>query len=159
MTTVLSELTPPVGANKRDRRVGRGAGSGLGKTCGRGYKGQKARAGGSINKTHFQGGQTPIQRRLPKRGFRRPFVVETVVVNVGHLERFDGGSELIGRVWHAAGIKIPRGARIKILGQGELTKALSVNANAFSESARAKILAAGGSVTLVGTVESISSKD
>ena len=88
MSDILSKLTPPVGAVTKERRIGRGVGSGLGKTAGRGQRGQKARSKGNINKLHFQGGQTPMQRRLPKRGFRNPFRVETAALNIGELERF-----------------------------------------------------------------------
>src|SRR5262252_9443078 len=93
---ILSKLQAPEGARTNDRRVGRGPGSGLGKTGGRGQKGQKARSKGNINKKHFQGGQTPIQRRLPKRGFRNPLADVVAVVNVGALEVFDAGATVDG---------------------------------------------------------------
>src|SRR5258706_13524090 len=88
MRDILSKLSPPEGAVTKERRIGRGVGSGLGKTAGRGQKGQKARSKGNINKLHFQGGQTPMQRRLPKRGFRNPFPTETAAFNVAALARF-----------------------------------------------------------------------
>ena len=88
MSDVLSRLAPPPGARHSVRRVGRGPGGGKGKTSGKGMKGQKARKPGNFHKTHFQGGQTPIQRRLAKRGFRVPFPIETVIVNISQLERF-----------------------------------------------------------------------
>src|SRR5277367_1960793 len=91
---ILSKLAAPEGAVTKKLRVGRGVGSGLGKTAGRGQKGQKARSKGNINKKHFQGGQTPIQRRLPKRGFRNPLADKVVEVNVGSLESFDAGAEV-----------------------------------------------------------------
>src|SRR5438874_12325101 len=94
MRDILSKLSPPEGAVTKERRIGRGVGSGLGKTSGRGQKGQKARSKGNINKLHFQGGQSPMQRRLPKRGFRNPFGAETAAVNVGDLERFDKGTSV-----------------------------------------------------------------
>src|SRR5829696_4192994 len=91
---ILSKLQKPVGATTTARRIGRGVGSGLGKTSGRGQKGQKARSKGNINKKHFQGGQTPMQRRLPKRGFRNPFPVQTAALNIGELERFPAGANV-----------------------------------------------------------------
>src|SRR5687768_5710239 len=91
---ILSKLVAPEGAVTRKVRVGRGVGSGIGKTSGRGQKGQKARSKGNINKKHFQGGQTPIQRRLPKRGFRNPLAAVVVNVNVGALEIFDSGASV-----------------------------------------------------------------
>jgi len=149
MTDILSRLSPPEGARTREKRVGCGVGSGLGKTCGRGQKGQKSRNPGNIHKLHFEGGQTPMQRRLPKRGFRLPFPVYTVSVNVSDLERFDQGSEVDEAALRQARLVQRRGARIKILGGGELTKALKVTAHGFSKSAAAKIEKAGGTVTVI----------
>ncbi|MCC6217056.1 MAG: 50S ribosomal protein L15 [Polyangiaceae bacterium] len=154
MNRPLSRLTPPVGAVKTSKRVGRGIGSGLGKTCGRGQKGQKARHGGNIGKLHFQGGQTPMQRRLPKRGFRVPFPVETIAINVGQLERFDDGATVDEAALRTA--RLVQGhavARIKILGDGELTKKLAVTAHAFSASARARIEALGGTATAIAPAD------
>src|SRR3954468_10822040 len=94
MTALLSRLSPAPGSKKNEKRFGRGIGSGLGKTCGRGTKGQKARKGGNIGKLHFQGGQTPLQRRLPKRGFRVPFPIETAGINLSDLERFADGTDV-----------------------------------------------------------------
>ena len=144
MSTILSRLTPPLGAVKTSKRLGRGVGSGLGKTCGKGMKGQKARHGGNFGKLHFQGGQTPIQRRLPKRGFRNPFPADTAALNVGELERFPVGANVDEKALR--GVKLVRGqaSRIKILGDGELTKKLTVTAHAFSKSALEKIEKAGG---------------
>jgi large subunit ribosomal protein L15 len=144
MSDVLSRLGSPAGARHSERRIGRGPGSGVGKTCGRGQKGQKARKPGTIGKLHFQGGQTPIQRRLPKRGFRVPFPVVTDVVNVGDLERFDKGATVDEAALRETRLVQRRGARIKVLGSGEITKKLTVSAHAFSASAKSKIEAAGG---------------
>lgn len=146
---ILSKLQAPEGAVKSRTRVGRGVGSGLGKTSGRGQKGQKARSKGNINKLHFQGGQTPMQRRLPKRGFRNPLAAIVANVNVGDLERFEAGAQV-----NAASLREQRLVRgrfdiIKILGTGELTKAVTVTAHRFSKSASEKIEKAGGkAVTL-----------
>ncbi len=144
MSDILSRLAPPPGARHKEKRVGRGVGSNLGKTCGRGQKGQKARTGGQINKLHFQGGQTPMQRRLPKRGFKVPFPVVTVAINVADLERFAEGSTVDEQVLRDSRLVQGRDVRIKILGDGDLTKALTVSAHGFSKSAVAKIEKAGG---------------
>src|SRR5260221_8914029 len=96
MRDILSKLSPPEGAVTKERRIGRGVGSGLGKTAGRGQKGQKARSKGNINKKHFQGGQTPMQRRIPKRGFRNPLADVVANVNVGSLEAFGAGAIVDG---------------------------------------------------------------
>ena len=142
--TALSRLKPPDGAQRTQKRLGRGVGSGLGKTCGKGQKGQKARHGGNFGKLHFQGGQTPIQRRLPKRGFRVPFPVHVVAINVGALERFKAGSKVDEQALRDARLVQGKGVRIKILGDGELKKKLEVEAHAFSKSASEKIEKAGG---------------
>jgi large subunit ribosomal protein L15 len=144
MRDILSRLSPPEGAVTKERRIGRGVGSGLGKTAGRGQKGQKARSKGNINKLHFQGGQTPMQRRLPKRGFRNPFGTDTTALNVGELERFPVGANVDEKALR--GVRLVRGQteRIKILGDGELTKKLTVTAHAFSKMAVQKIEKAGG---------------
>ena len=148
MSQILSRLSSPAGARTREKRVGAGVGSGLGKTCGRGMKGQKARNPGNIGKAHFQGGQTPIQRRLPKRGFRVPFPIYTVGINVGQLERLDAGK--VGEEQlRAARLVQKADARIKILGGGELTKKLEVTAHGFSKAAQAKIEKAGGKCVVV----------
>ena len=149
MADILSKLSPPKGAVTKETRVGRGVGSGLGKTAGRGQKGQKARSKGNINKLHFQGGQTPMQRRLPKRGFRNPFGVDTASLNVGELERFAVGANVDEKALRGA--KLVRGQhdRIKILGDGELSKKLTVTAHAFSKSAIQKIEKAGGKAILL----------
>ena len=144
MSSVLSELAPPEGARSKERRLGRGPGSGAGKICGRGFKGQKARQPGNLGKVNFQGGQTPMQRRLPKRGFRRPFVEKIIAINVSALERFDAKSQVDEKVLRDARLVQGLGGEIKILGAGELSKALTVVAHSFSPSARLKIEAAGG---------------
>ena len=146
MTSTLSRLSCPSGSRHAEKRVGRGPGSRVGKTSGRGQKGQKARNGGNIGKLHFEGGQTPMQRRLPKRGFNVPFPVITVAVNVSDLERFEAGSEVDEKALRGA--RIVQGAvnRIKVLGDGELKKKLTVSAHKFSKSAREKIEKAGGKV-------------
>jgi len=148
MADTLSKLTPPGGATGQKTRVGRGVGSGLGKTSGRGQKGQYARTRGF--KPHFEGGQTPIQRRLPKRGFRNAFPTVTASVNVGDLELFDGGASIDERALVQRGLVKGRFDRIKILGDGGLTKAVTVSAHAFSKTAADKIEKAGGKVVIVG---------
>lgn len=146
---ILSKLQAPEGAVTKNLRVGRGVGSGVGKTSGRGQKGQKARSTGNINKKHFQGGQTPIQRRLPKRGFRNPFADIVANVNVGMLEAFDDGADVdaTALVEH----RLVRGKFdvLKILGSGELTKKLTVTAHRFSKGAVAKIEKAGGKAVVL----------
>jgi len=149
MSTTLSRLSPPAGARHKERRVGRGTGSGVGQTCGRGDKGQKARHGGNIGKLHFQGGQTPLQRRLPKRGFRVPAPELTVSLNVADLERFAVGSTVDDAALREARLVQDRGARVKILGEGELTKKLTVVAYKFSQSAVEKIERAGGKAVVL----------
>lgn len=146
MSSALSRLSRPAGSRHAERRVGRGVGSNLGKTCGRGQKGQKARNGGNIGKLHFEGGQTPIQRRLAKRGFRVPFPIVTVAINVADLERFEAGSEVDEQALRDARLVQGKVDRIKILGQGELKAKLTVSAHKFSASAKQKIEQAGGKV-------------
>jgi large subunit ribosomal protein L15 len=149
VSAVLSRLAPSPGSSKKEKRFGRGIGSGLGKTCGKGSKGQKARHGGDFGHLYFQGGQTPIQRRIPKRGFRRPFPVETVTVNLSALERFDAGSTVDEKALRDARLVQGRGVRIKVLGDGELKKKLVVSAHGFSSSAKEKIEKAGGTVVVL----------
>jgi large subunit ribosomal protein L15 len=146
MADILSKLQAPPGANQKKTRVGRGLGSGLGKTCGRGQKGQKARTTGRFSKRQFEGGQTTFQRRLPKRGFYNPFRANVAIVNVGDLERFEAGAVVDEALLRNA--KLLRGAcdSIKVLGEGELTKALTVSVHTASRSAIAKIEGAGGKV-------------
>lgn len=154
MSDVLSRLAPPDGAVKKAKRLGRGIGSGLGKSSGRGQKGQKARSTGNIGKRHFQGGQTPIQRRLPKRGFNNPFAAPSAEVNVCDLERFPSGTVVDEAALLASRLVSKKGLRIKVLGEGELTKSLTVHAHKFSASALEKISKAGGNTVVVETVKS-----
>jgi len=138
----LESLRPPEGVKRSSKRVGRGPGTGRGKTAGRGHKGQKARAGGST-KPWFEGGQMPLQRRLPKRGFRPFKRVEYQVVNVRDLERLTG-DEATPETMRAAGLIRSLSRPVKILGDGELARGIKVTAHAFSRSAREKIEKAGG---------------
>jgi large subunit ribosomal protein L15 len=146
---ILSKLQAPEGANTKRLRVGRGVGSGLGKTAGRGQKGQKARSKGNINKKHFQGGQTPIQRRLPKRGFRNPLADKVANVNVGDLEAFADGAEVNAITLRAARLVRGRYDVLKVLGEGDLSKKLTVHAHRFSKGAVTKIEKAGGKVVVI----------
>ena len=143
----LNELKDNEGATKNRIRVGRGIGSGKGKTCGRGQKGQKSRSGVAVN--GFEGGQMPLYRRLPKRGFTNRNTKEIVGINVSALERFENDAVVTVESLMEIGIvKNPRDG-VKILGNGELTKKLTVKVNAFSEGAKAKIEAAGGTCEVV----------
>jgi large subunit ribosomal protein L15 len=145
---ILSRLRAPKGAVKDRRRIGRGPGSGLGTTGGKGQKGQYARAGGQV-RAGFEGGQTPLFRRLPKTGFHNPFSKDVATINVGMLARFDAGSTVDADALRKAGLL--RGAfdSLKILGDGKLEKALTVRANAFSQGAKAQIEQAGGKAELI----------
>ena len=139
----LNTLKPALGSVKNRKRIGRGPGSGHGKTATKGHKGQKARSGGSI-KAGFEGGQMPLQRRLPKRGFTPLDRIEYSLVNLKQLEVFEAGATVDAVALAAKGlIKCPSKA-VKILGNGELSKALKVSATKFSQSAKDKIAAAGG---------------
>ena len=144
----LHELSPAEGAAKKSKRVGRGHGSGWGKTAGKGHKGQKARSGGSI-RPGFEGGQMPLQRRIPKRGFNNIFAKTIIAVNVAALEVFEDGAEVNAQALAEKGIVKKACDGIKILGNGSLTKKLTVKANAFSESAKQKIEAAGGKAEVI----------
>jgi large subunit ribosomal protein L15 len=139
----LHELSPASGASKSAYRKGRGPGSGNGKTAGRGHKGQKARSGGGV-RPGFEGGQMPLQRRVPKRGYNNIFASEYVAINVDVLNRFEDGSVVDAQAISQAGIVKNTRDGIKILGRGELTKKLTVVAAGFSATAREKIEAAGG---------------
>ena len=140
----LHELAPPEGARKDRRRVGRGLGTGKGKTSGRGMKGQNARSGGGVP-PYFEGGQLPLVRKLPyRRGFRNPFKVEYEVVNLDQLDRFDADTAITPSVLREVGLVRSGDAPVKILGRGSLSKPLSVQAHAFSAAAREAIRAAGG---------------
>ena len=140
----LSNLKPAAGSHRSRRRIGRGVGSGLGKTSGKGHKGSKARAGGSTN-PGFEGGQMPMYRRLPKRGFTNPFKVTAQVVNLRQLDRLSG-AEVSPATLHAAGLVKQPDRPIKLLAMGDVARALTVRGLAVSASARAKIEAAGGAV-------------
>ena len=144
----LSCLKPAIGSTKTRKRIGRGAGSGLGKTSGKGHKGQKARSGGSI-KAGFEGGQMPLQRRLPKRGFRPLEKTDYAIINLRDLELFDAGSVIDLDDYGLAGLVNDIKDGIKILGDGELTKVLTVKAHKFSKSAQEKIEKAGGTVEVL----------
>ncbi len=144
----LSNLQPAIGSTKNRKRLGRGAGSGTGKTAGKGHKGQKARSGGSI-KAGFEGGQMPLQRRLPKRGFTNTAKKVYVLIKLQDLDRFEAGSVVDIEALGQAGLlsKIVDG--VKVLGNGELGKALTVKAHKFSKSAVEKIEAAGGKAEVI----------
>ena len=139
----LHELSPAPGSVKEAYRKGRGAGSGNGKTAGKGHKGQKARSGGGV-RPGFEGGQMPLHRRIPKRGFNNIFAKEYVSINVDVLNRFEDGAVVDAEAISKAGIVKNTRDGIKILGRGELTRKLTVVAVAFSASAKEKIEAAGG---------------
>ena len=140
----LHELSPAPGSNKPVKRIGRGPASGQGKTAGKGHKGQKARAGRGM-RPGFEGGQMPLQRRLPKRGFNNIFAKEIAIVNVGALnDAFEAGAVVDVAALIESGLVKKELDGIKVLGHGELTKALTVKAAAFSKEAKAKIEAAGG---------------
>ena len=144
----LSNLKPNEGAVSERSRVGRGHASGHGKTAGRGHKGQKARSGGST-RLGFEGGQMPLYRRIPKRGFKNYNYKEIIGINVSKLDVFENGTEVTVETLIEAGIvKNPREG-FKILGDGELTKKLTVKVNAFSKSAEEKITAAGGTCEVI----------
>jgi large subunit ribosomal protein L15 len=139
----LNTLKPALGSTKNRKRIGRGPGSGHGKTATKGHKGQKARSGGSI-KAGFEGGQMPLQRRLPKRGFTPIDRIEYSVVNIKQLEVFDAGSIVDPTALVSKGLIKNTCNAVKILGNGDLSKALKVTATKFSQSARDKIIACGG---------------
>ena len=139
----LNELSPAAGSAKAAYRKGRGAGSGNGKTAGKGHKGQNARSGGGV-RPGFEGGQLPLYRKLPKRGFNNRFAVNYAIVNVEALNAFDNGAVVDAAALVAAKLVRKELDGIKILGNGELTKALTVKATVFSATAKEKIEAAGG---------------
>ena len=145
----LHELSPAAGSTKERKRIGRGAGSGQGKTAGKGHKGQKARAGRGM-RPGFEGGQMPLQRRIPKRGFVNIFRTEMAIVNVAAIEKaFEAGETVTIDALIEKGLvkKILDG--VKVLGHGDITKAITVQANAFSETAKQKIEAAGGKAEVI----------
>lgn len=144
----LSNLQPSYGSTHSKKRIGRGHGSGTGKTAGKGHKGQNARSGGGV-KPGFEGGQMPLQRRLPKRGFKPLSRKEYTLVNLRDLELFDTGSVVDLETLGVAGLIGQLKDGVKILGDGDLTKKLTVKAHKFSKSAQAKIEAAGGTVEVI----------
>ena len=141
----LYELSPAAGSVKSSFRKGRGPGSGNGKTAGKGHKGQNARSGGGV-RPGFEGGQLPLYRKLPKRGFKNRFAVNYAIVNVDSLNAFDNGAVVDLEALKAARLVRKELDGLKILGSGELTKALTVKATVFSAAAKAKIEAAGGKI-------------
>ena len=152
MSITLHNLHPNPGATKTKKRLGRGRGSGTGKTSGKGVKGQKARPGHHGARFAFEGGQMPMPRRIPKRGFKNPNRVEAYPINVATLEKiFDAGTTVDLEALRAKGLVPKLAEHIKILGEGELKKKLTIHAHGVSESARSKIEAAGGTITLIET--------
>jgi len=147
----IEDLQPAEGSRSGKRRVGRGVGSGLGKTSGKGHKGQKARSGGIKGKgAGFEGGQMPLQRRLPKRGFRNcPFSKKYAVINLKDLSRIGELGVITPEVLHEKGIVKDLKDGLKVLGEGEIRKAITVKAHAFSSTAQEKITAAGGKAEVI----------
>lgn len=144
----LHELSPALGSTKEAKRIGRGHGSGNGKTAGKGHKGQKARAGRGI-RAGFEGGQMPLQRRLPKRGFNNIFAEAWTAINVSALEVFEDGATVNAAALLEKGIIKKADMPVKVLGNGKLTKKLTVNLNAYSAAAAEKINAAGGKAEVI----------
>ena len=144
----LNDLSPAAGSTKEAYRKGRGSGSGNGKTAGRGHKGQKARSGGGT-RIGFEGGQMPLARRIPKRGFNNIFAKPLESVNVSVLDKFEDGAVVDAQALLDAGILSKCRYGVKILGNGEITKKLTVKASAFSETAKEKIEAAGGKAEVI----------
>ena len=144
----LHELAPAAGSTKDSKRIGRGHGSGWGKTAGKGHKGQNARSGGGV-RPGFEGGQTRLARRIPKRGFNNIFAAKYTAINVSDLEKFVDGTVVDGELLVAAGVVKDCGNGIKVLGNGELTKKLTVKAAAYSASTKEKIEKAGGEAEVI----------
>ena len=144
----LSELSPAVGSTKAGFRKGRGTGTGNGKTAGRGHKGQKARSGGKV-RVGFEGGQMPLARRVPKRGFNNVFAKPLTAINVAALNAFEDGAVVDAQALLEKGIVTKCTYGIKVLGNGSVTKKVTVKAAAFSESAKEKIVAAGGKYEVI----------
>ncbi|MCL5935279.1 MAG: 50S ribosomal protein L15 [Bacillota bacterium] len=144
----LSELRPAPGSRTKPTRKGQGIGSGLGKTSGKGHKGQNARAGGGV-RPGFEGGQMPLQRRFPKRGFTNIFKKKITAINLDALNVFEPGTEVTPEVLLSAGVIKKIGDGVKILGDGTLEKALTVKVHAFSKTAAEKIAAAGGKAEVI----------
>lgn len=144
----LDDLKPAAGSNKKRKRVGRGDGSGHGKTSCRGHKGQGARSGGNT-KPGFEGGQMPLQRRLPKRGFHNIFRNEMAVVNLAQLDALAAAGEIVPETMSQYGLISGKNRQVKVLGEGNWTKPVTVRAHGFSASAKEKIEAAGGKAELI----------
>lgn len=144
----LHELSPAPGSAKKSWRRGRGPGSGNGKTAGKGHKGQNARSGGGV-RLGFEGGQLPLYRKLPKRGFKNRFAKTYAIVNVGDLNRFNDGERVNLETLMEAGIVRAALDGLKVLGNGDITKKITVEAKIFSASAKAKIEAAGGAAEVI----------
>ena len=145
----LNELTPAEGSTKVAKRIGRGHGSGNGKTAGKGHKGQKARSGGSI-RPGFEGGQMPLQRRVPKRGFNNIFAAKAAIVNLGDIDaRFEAGAVVDAQALMDCGLVKDCKNGVKVLGNGEMTKSLTIQAKSFSKSAQDKIEGAGGKAEVI----------
>ncbi len=144
----LHELSPAPGSVREVKRIGRGHGSGQGKTAGKGHKGQKARAGRGM-RPGFEGGQMPLQRRIPKRGFVNIFATNYAIINIAALNKFEDGAVVDTQALKDAGIVKDSKDGVKVLGNGELTKKLTVKVAAYSESAKAKIEAAGGKAEVI----------
>ena len=145
---MLNELKPVEGARHSKKRLGRGTGSGLGKTSGKGHKGQKARSGGGV-RPGFEGGQMPLYRRIPKRGFTNIFGKEYSEINVATLNKFEDGAEVTPELLKASGILKNLKDGVSVMGNGELTKKLTVKANRFTKTAKEKIEAAGGKAEVI----------
>ena len=143
----MHELAPAIGSTKEAKRIGRGHGSGNGKTAGKGHKGQHARAGHGM-RPGFEGGQMPLQRRVPKRGFNNIFATEWAAINVSALEVFEDGTVVDAALLAEKGI-VKKNLPVKVLGNGKLTKKLEVKLNAYSASAAEKINAAGGKAEVI----------
>ena len=139
----LHELSPAPGSKKAKKRIGRGSGSGTGKTAGKGHKGQNARSGGGV-RPGFEGGQMPLQRRVPKRGFNNIFAKRYAIVNVGDLEKFDDGATVDIKSLKTVGLVKKEYDGLKVLGEGNLKKKITLNAEKFSKTAKEKIENAGG---------------
>jgi large subunit ribosomal protein L15 len=144
----LHDLKPVAGSRKKPTRKGRGIGSGLGKTSGRGHKGQNARSGGGV-RPGFEGGQMPLQQRVPKRGFTNIFAKEIVEVNVKDLARFESGATVTPEALVEAGVINAIKDGVKLLGNGEISSPLTVKVHAFSKSAADKVQAAGGKIEVI----------
>ncbi len=144
----MHELAPAIGSTKESKRIGRGHGSGNGKTAGKGHKGQKARAGHGM-RPGFEGGQMPLQRRVPKRGFNNIFATEWAAINVSALEVFEDGSVVDAAALAEKGIIDKACLPVKVLGNGKISKKLTVKLNAYSASAAEKINAAGGKAEVI----------